>query len=113
MRHIVRKISGKIFFFAAEIAAANEKSKTRPVGNVLVLGPAKKFGEIKEKIDREKLDPRSGEYVTSPEKMEDESEEEGDEWLGKDEKFWEQPFEEGKGVKMRRWTRKEEMVHEG
>lgn len=109
MRHIVSKKRGKIFFFAAEIAAANEKSRTRPVGNVLVPGPAKKFGEIKEQIDREKLDPRSGEYVTSPEKMEDESEEEGegDEWLGKDERFWEQPVEEGKFVKMRRRTRKE------
>ena len=116
MGHIVQKRSGKFFSFAAEIAAANEKSKMRPVGNVLVPGPAKKFGEIKEKIDREKLDPRSGEYVTSPEQMEDESEEEGgegDEWLGKDERFWEQPFEEGTVVKMRRRTRKEEMVHEG
>ena len=104
MRHIVRSTGGKIFSIAAEIAAANEKSTLRPVGSVLVPGPAKKFGEVKGKMDREKSDCRSGEYVKSPEKMEDEGGEEGgegDEWLGKDEGFWKQPFEEGNVAKTR------------
>lgn len=101
MRHIVRTTSGKVLCIAAEIAAANEKSTTKPVGGFLIPvppGPAKKFGQVKEKIDRRKLDRKSAEYVGSPEEMEDGSEgedEEGEGWLGKDEGFWKQPFEEG------------------
>ena len=109
MRYIVRSTRGKIFLIAAEIAAANEKSTMRPVGNVLVPGPAKKFGETKGKTDSKKSDCRSGEYVNSPEKMEDEGGEggDGDEWLGKDEGFWKQAFEEGKVTKTRMRTKKE------
>ncbi|KAF6221947.1 hypothetical protein HO133_001915 [Letharia lupina] len=90
MRRIVRTRSGKIFCIAAEIAAANKKSTMRPVGHVLVPGTTKKVDEVKGGIDRKKSDCRSGEYVDSPEEMEDESEEEGgegEEWLGKEEGF--------------------------
>ena len=109
MRDIVRSTKGKIFLIAAEIAAANEKSTMRPVSNVLVPGPAKKFGETKGKTDSKKSDCRSGEYLNSPEKMEDEGGEggDGDEWLGKDEGFWKQAFEEGKVTKTRMRTKKE------
>ncbi|CAD6567586.1 MAG: hypothetical protein ASARMPREDX12_000542 [Alectoria sarmentosa] len=112
MRHIVRTTSGKIFAIAAEIAAANEKSKMRPVGNVMVPapGPAKKFGDVKGKIDRSKSDHGSGEYVKSLKEMEDESEEgdgEAEEWLGKEKGFWQQPFEEGSVEKTRTQTRRD------
>lgn len=62
----------------------------RPVGHVLFPGPPKNVDEVKGGIDRKKSDCRSGEYVDSPEEMEDESEEEGgegEEWLGKEEGF--------------------------
>ena len=75
---------------AAEIAAANEKSTMRPVGNFLVPGHAKKSGELRGKVDRKKLSRRSGDYVESREGTESESEEEeggGEEWLGEDEGF--------------------------
>lgn len=90
MRRIVRTRSGKIFCIAAEIAAANKKSTVRPVGHVLVPGTTKKVDEVKGGIDRKMSDCRSGEYMDSPEEMEDESEEEGgegEEWLGKEEGF--------------------------
>lgn len=48
------------------------------------------------------MDHECGEYVNSPEEMEDGSEEEdgeGEEWLGKDEGFWKQPLEERNGVR--------------
>lgn len=80
-----------MFINAAESAAANTRSKLRPVGNVLVPGPANKFGKAKGKLDVEKSDHRCGEYGTSPEEQE---EVEGEEWLGKEEEFWEQLFEE-------------------
>lgn len=102
MRHIVRTTNGRIFSIAAEIAAANERSTTRPVGNILVPGPTKKSGEVKEDIDSRKLDHKSGEYMHSPEEMEDESEGEdgeGEEWLGKDEGFWKQPLAERNSVR--------------
>ena len=95
MRHIVQTTSGKKFINAAESAAANTRSKLRPVGNVLVPGPANKFGKAKGKLDVEKSDHRCGEYETSPEEQEEGEEEE---WLGKEEGFWEQPFEEANVV---------------
>lgn len=110
MRRIVRTTSGKIFSIAAEIAAANAKSTMRPVGKVLIPGPAKKFCEVKGKIDREESKRRSGKYVSSPEEMEDESEDEqgeGEEWLGKDRDFWKQQFETGNAVKTKLQTKKE------
>ena len=75
---------------AAEIAAANERSAVKPVGSVLIPGAASKFGEVKGRVDRTKLNRTSGEYVNSREDTEDESdeeEEEAEEWLGKDEGF--------------------------
>ena len=74
---------------AAEIAAANEKSAMKPVGSVLIPGAATKFGAVKGRVDRTKLDRTCGEYVNSREDSEDESDEEGEaeEWLGKDEGF--------------------------
>ena len=75
---------------AAEIAAANEKSAMKPVGSVLIPGAATKFGAVKGRVDRTKLNRTSGEYVNSREDSGDESnEEEGEaeEWLGKDEGF--------------------------
>ena len=75
---------------AAEIAAANEKSAVKPVGSVLIPGIATKFGAVKGRVDRTKLDRMSGEYVNSREDSEDESDEEegeAEEWLGKDEGF--------------------------
>ena len=67
---------------AAEIAAANERSTMKPVGNVLVPGPAKRFGEVKGKMDRKKLDRKSEDCVDSQKDSESESEEggEGEEW---------------------------------
>lgn len=109
MRHIVRTASGRILSIAAEIAAANEKSAARPVGNVLVPGPARKFREVKGKIDREKCH-ESKEYVNSPNQMEDGSDGEdgeGEGWLGKDQGFWKQPLEQGNVVTTRTQKRKE------
>ena len=90
LHHIVRTIRGKIFWMAAEIAATNERSALKPVGSVLIPGAATKFGEVKGRVDRTKLNRTSGEYVNSREDTEDESdeeEEEAEEWLGKDEGF--------------------------
>lgn len=91
--HIVKTTSGKIFWMAAEIAAANERSKMKPVGKVLISKPAQKTGKVKGKIDRKKLNRKCGEYVGSREDTEDESEEdgEGEEWLGKEEHFVRNP----------------------
>ena len=78
---------------AAEIAAANERSKMKPVGSVLIFKPAQKAGNVKGKIDRKKLNRKCGEYVGSREDTEDESEEgEGEEWLGKEERFVRTPL---------------------
>ena len=105
MRHVVRTTSGKIFTIAAEIAAANEKCRMRPVGKILIPGPANKLEEVKEKIDRRNLDHEGEEYVNSHEDMKYGSEGEG--WLGKDEGFWEQPFEKGCVVRSRSQRREE------
>lgn len=76
---------------AAEIAAANERSKMKPVGNIIISKPAQKAGKMKGKIDRKKLN--RGESVGSREDTEDESEEgEGEEWLGKEERFVRTPL---------------------
>ena len=109
MCHIVRTANGKIFSIAAEIAAANTQSTMRPVGNVLIPGPAKKFGEVKGKIDRKKSNRRSREHVNPLEEVEDESEEEGEEeeWLGTDEGFWKQQFDNGNVVKTGKQSGKE------
>ena len=64
---------------AAEIAAANERSTMKPVGNVLVPGHAKRFGEVKGKVDRKKLDRKSKDCVDSQEDSESESESESEE----------------------------------
>ena len=75
---------------SAEIAAANKRSALKPVGSVLIPGAATKFGEVKGRVDRTKLDRTCGEYVDSREDTEDESDEEegeAEEWLGKDEGF--------------------------
>lgn len=78
---------------AAEIAAANERSKMKPVGKVIISRPAPKAGKAKGLIDRKKLDRKRGEYVSLREKSEGESGEdseedrEGEEWLGKEEGF--------------------------
>lgn len=104
MRDIVGTPSGKVLCIAAEIAAANEKTTTRPVGCLLVPAPAKRFGQAKEKIDRMRLDRTSGACLGSSEDMEDGSEgedEEGEGWLGKDDGFWKQLFEEGNVVRTR------------
>lgn len=79
---------------AAEIAAANERSKMKPVGNVLISKPAQRAGKVKGKIDRKKLNRKCGEYVGSREATEDKNEEEGegDEWLGKEERFVRTPL---------------------
>ena len=89
LHHIVRTMRGKIFWMAAEIAAANERSAVKPVGSVLIPGAAKRFGEVKGRVDRTKLNRTSGDYVNSREDTEDESDEEGEaeEWIGKDEDF--------------------------
>ena len=90
MRHIVQTSSGKIFCIAAEIAAANARSTVRPAGNVLVPEPAKDSGEVQRNVDGKKLDRGSGDCVDTPEKTEDESDEEegeGEEWLGKEDGF--------------------------
>ena len=96
MRQVVQTARGKVFSIAAEIAAANTKSSTRPVGNVLIPRPAKISGAVRGKIRRRKSDRRKEWYNKSSEEMEDESEEEAGEedgWLGKDEGFWKRPFE--------------------
>lgn len=113
MRHVVRTTSGKIFTIAAEIAAANEKCSMRPVGKILIPGPANKLEEAKEKIDRRNLDHEGEGYVNSHEDMKYGSEgedREGEGWLGKDEGFWEQPFEKGCVVRSTRQRRKEESL---
>lgn len=83
-----------------------------PVGKIMIPEPASKFGEVKGKIDRRKLDHKSEEYVDSPEEMKygsegDEGEGEGEGWLGKDEGFWKQPFEKERVVRSRRRRRKD------
>ena len=90
MRHVVQTTSGKIFCIAAEIAAANGRSTVRPAGNVLVPEPAKDSGEVQRETDGKRLGRRSGDRVDTPEKTEDESDEEegeGEEWLGKEDGF--------------------------
>ena len=90
MFHIVSSTSGKIFWMAAEIAAANEKSTARPVGNALIPAHALRFGKVKEKVDRKMLDRTRGDYVHSREDTEDESEDEeteGEGWIGSEEGF--------------------------
>lgn len=62
----------------------------RPAGNVLVPEPAKDSGEVQRNVDGKKLDRGSGDCVDTPEKTEDESDEqegEGEEWLGKEDGF--------------------------
>ena len=96
MCYIVKTASGKIFSIAAEIAAANTKSTTRPVGNVLIPGPASEYGVVKGKVDRSMLGRRRGERVSLWEETELESEEEeekGEEWLGEEEGFVSTLFE--------------------
>ena len=90
MRHIVQTTSGKTFCTAAEVAAVNRSSTVRPVANVLVPEPAKEPGEMQRKMEGKKSDQRSGDGLDTPEKTEDESDEEegeGEEWLGKEEGF--------------------------
>ena len=80
---------------AAEITAANKRSALKPVGRVLIPGASTKYGKVKGKVDRTKLNRSSGEYVDSREDTEDESDGEGgeaEEWLGKDEGFVSHPF---------------------
>lgn len=114
MRHIVRTESGRILAIAAEIAAADQKCMMRPVGQILMSGPAGKFGEVKGKIDRRKADHESELYVKSAEEMKDgsegedgEGEAEGEGWLGQNEDFWKQPFEKKWFVRSRRQRRKD------
>ena len=113
MRDIVKTVSGKIFHMAAEIAATNAKSKMNLIGNVLIPGPAKRFGKVKGKIDRKDLGRGSRKCAYLVEYVEDESDEEegeeggeGEGWVGKDEGFWKQPFEEGYFVRRGPQTRK-------
>ena len=75
---------------AAEIAAANAKSTMRPVGKVLIPKPAKRVSRAKRNMDREISERRCRKPVSSSENIgvdSDEDEEEGDEWLGKEEGF--------------------------
>ena len=86
MHKIVGRVSGKIFSIAAEIAAVNTKSTTRPVGNVLVPGFAKNSGEL----ERKNLVCRREKNEGSVEELVDRSDDEGggaEEWVGKEEGF--------------------------
>lgn len=114
MHHVVRTESGRLFAIAAEIAAADQKCMMRPLGQILMSGPASIVGEVKGETDRRQLGHESELYVESPEEMQHgsegedgEGEVEGEGWLGQDEDFWKQPFEKKWFVRSRRQRRKD------
>ena len=86
MHDLVKRTSGRIFAIAAEIAAANMHSALKPVGVVMLPASAKRIRKVKRRT-RKKSKNRGAASVNPPEEMEDESEQEGDDWIGKEEGF--------------------------
>ena len=87
MHDLVKSTSGRIFAIAAEIAAANMHSAMKPVGVVILPGSAKRIRKIKRRTRRKRLKDVGVSSATPPEETGDESGEEGDDWLGKEEGF--------------------------
>ena len=87
MHDLVKRTSGRIFAIAAEIAAANMRSAMKPVGVVILPGSAKRIRKIKGRTRRKRLKDVGVSSVNPPEEMGDESGEEGDGWLGREEGF--------------------------
>ena len=87
MHDLVKSTSGRIFAIAAEIAAANMHSAMKPVGVVMLPASAKRIRKIKGRTKRKKLKNARAASVSSPEEVGDESGEEVDGWLGKEEGF--------------------------
>ena len=87
MHDVVKGTSGRIFAIAAEIAAANMHSAMKPVGVVMLPVSAKRIRKVKGRTKRKKLKNVGAASVNPPEDMGDDSGEEGDDWLGKEEGF--------------------------
>ena len=87
MHSLVKSTSGRIFAIAAEIAAANHHSAMKPVGVVMLPVSAKRIRKIKGRTKRKKLKIAGAASMNLPDYMGDESGEEGEDWLGKDEGF--------------------------
>ena len=87
MHDLVKTTDGRLFAIAAEIAAANMHSAMKPVGVVMLPASAKRIRKVKGRTNRKKLKNRGAASVNPPEGMEDESEEEDNDWLGKEEGF--------------------------
>ena len=87
MHDLVKSTSGRIFAIAAEISAANMHSAMKPVGVVMLPVSAKRIRKIKGRTKRKKLKIAVAASVNLPEDMADESGEEGEDWLGKEEGF--------------------------
>ncbi|KAM0799875.1 hypothetical protein BDR22DRAFT_973289 [Usnea florida] len=85
MHDLVKSTSGRIFAIAAEIAAANMHSAMKPVG--VVMFPAKRIRKVEGRTKRKKLKDVGGSSMILSEEMGDESGEDGDGWLGKEEGF--------------------------
>ena len=87
MHDLVKSTSGRIFTIAAEIAAANMHSTTKPVGVVMFPGSAKRIRKVKVGTKRKKLKDVGASPVNPPEEMGEESGEDRDGWMGKEEGF--------------------------
>ena len=87
MHDLVKGTSGRIFAIAAEIAAANMHSAMKPVGVVMLPVSAKRIRKIKGRTKRKKLRIAEAAPVNPPEEIGDDSGEEGDDWLGREEGF--------------------------
>ena len=87
MHDLVKSTSGRIFAIAAEIAAANMHSAMKPVGVVMFPGSATRIRKVRGRTKRKKLKDVGASSMNPPEGMVDESGEDGDDWLGKEEGF--------------------------